>query len=160
MLPDRVGVELPVPHQGGIVALELLGGELLQRGIPQQGDDVALDHVVVGVDGGDGPAEPDHVVHPLGEPLGQGQGAGPHHLPPVPGHLMQLQRRPGLFERTERPIGLDLPAGIRIPAKFQCHVVAFSHVVVGDIALFFLSRHPLSPYAISSVSPRNRSSAA
>ena len=56
-----------------VVLLDVHGGELQQGDVPQGGEDVVVDDLLIAVDRGLRPGGPDDVFHPALQPVGQGE---------------------------------------------------------------------------------------
>ena len=103
----------------GVVVLDVLWGELQQGRGPQRGAQVVVNDLLIGVHRGPRPVGPDNGVHPVLQPVGQGQlvtGRLPLLLPV--GQKL-LQPRPG---GSQRGVGAVLAQPSALLVRPQVHV--------------------------------------
>lgn len=138
--PQGVGAQAHVLLDLDVVLLDVHGGELEQGDVPQAGEQVVVDNLLVAVDGGLRPGGPDDVVHPALQPVGQGEVVlgGAELLLPVGQKVPQAY--PGGVKGPVGLIPLDPPA-LLVLAQVHADVVDFPNVVIGNVALYCLSCH-------------------
>lgn len=129
MPPHGVGGEAVVPLDLGVVLLDVLGRQLQKGHIPQGRAQVVVDDLLIGIHRGLRPVGPHDGVHPVLQPLGQGE--------LVPGGLALLvpvgqeipQSRPGGGQGGEGTVLLDPPA-LLVTAQVHTDVVQIPGVVI------------------------------
>ena len=123
-----------------VVLLDVHGGELQQGDVPQGGEDVVVDDLLVAVDRGLRPGGPDDVFHPALQPVGQGQVVlGGAQLFLTVGEEVP-QPHSGGVEGAVGLIPLD-PLTLLVLAQVHAYVIDLADVVVGNVTLHSLSCH-------------------
>ena len=138
--PYRIGRQALVPHEHGVVLLEMLGRQLLDGDGAQRVGQVVVDDLAVAVDGGGGPVGLNDLLHPVFQPLIQGHGAGGHGLVGVLFRLKIAQAPAGLGQRGVGLVLLHSLAGF-IQAVIHADIVFLSHFVKRNISFYFFSSH-------------------
>ena len=141
MVPSNgIGGEALLPHEHGVIFLNVLGGDLLQGDVPQGGRDVVIDDLVVAVHRGLRPVGLDHLLHPVGQPLVQGNGPGYYLAAKGTLRLEFPKGFSGQGQAGEGVIGADAVSALR-QAVVHVDVVELTDTVKGDVALNAFSRH-------------------
>ena len=138
--PYRIGRQALVPHEHGVVLLEMLGRQLLDGDGAQRVGQVVVDDLAVAVDGGGGSVGLNDLLHPVFQPLIQGHGAGGHGLVGVLFRLKIAQAPAGLGQRGVGLVLLHSLAGF-IQAVIHADIVFLSHFVKRYISFYFFSSH-------------------
>ena len=142
-----VGGEAAGPLGLGVVLLDHLGCEPLQRHSPKGRVNVVVNDLLVGVHGGLRPVGPDDGVHPVLQPVGQVQLLGGGQLPlqlplPLQPRVEVPEAVPGGRQSGKRPILLDaLP--VLIPPQFHAYVVELPLIVIRDVPFHCFPCHIL-----------------
>ena len=142
-----VGGQAVGPLGLGVILLDHLGGEPLQRHSPKGRVNVVVDDLLVGVHGGLRPVGPDDGVHPVLQPVGQVQLLGGGQLPlqlplPLQPRVEVSEAVPGGRQGGKRPILLDaLP--VLIPPQFHAYVVEFPLIIIRDVPFHCFPCHIL-----------------
>ena len=127
--PHGVGGEAVIPLYLGIVLLDVLRRQLQKGHIPQGRAQVIVNDLLIGIHRGFCPIGPHDGVHPVFQPLGQGE--------LMPGGLALLipmgqeipQSRPGGGQGGKGTVLLDPPA-LLITAQVHTDVVQIPGIVV------------------------------
>ena len=140
MAAHGVGGEPLLLHQHCVIALEVLGRELLQRNVPQGGREMVADDLSIAVDGGLCAVWPDHLLHPVLQPLVQCDGTGRDPPQAVPLRRKFTQAPPGLGQGGIRPVALDPPA-VFIRAVVHADIVDLPCIVIRNVGFHFFPSH-------------------
>lgn len=144
MLARGVGRQAAVMAQVGVILLDALRRQRLQRDRTQLRNDVVDDHLAVPMHGGRGAVGPHDRVHPVGQPLGNGRVIRFSQRAEVALHLVQTQRFAGVGQLRERAGLFDL-VSVRVAPEIQINVVFLFLLVVRNIALNARAGHIVSP---------------
>ena len=144
VLARGVGGQTAVVAQIGIILLDALRGQRLQRDIPKLWNDVVHDHLAVPVDRCRGAVGPHDSVHPVVQPLGDRGVVRLSERAEVALHLVQPQRFAGIGQAGKGAGLFDL-ASARVAPEFQIDIVFLFLVVIRDVALDARAGHLCSP---------------
>lgn len=144
MLARGVGGQTAVVTQIGIILLDALRGQRLQRNIPKLWNDVIYDHLAVPVYCGRGAVGPHDSIHPVVQPLGDRGIIRLGERIEVALYLVQPQRPAGI-RQAGKGAGLFDLASARVAPEIQIDIVFLFLVVKRDVALHARAGHLCSP---------------
>lgn len=144
VLARRVGGQAAVVAQVGIILLDALQGQRLQRDIPKLWNDVVYDHLAVPVDRCRGAVGTHDGIHPVVQPLGDCGIIRLGERAEVALYLVQPQRPAGI-RQAGKGAGLFDLASVRVAPEIQIDIVFLFLVVIRDVALDARAGHLCSP---------------
>ena len=130
--------------QMGVILLDTLRGQRLQRDIPKLWNDVVHNHLAVPMDRGRGAVGAYDSVHPAVQPLGDCGVVWLGERTEVALHLVQPQRLAGVGQ-ARKGTGLFDLASARVAPEIQIDIVFLFLVVKRDVALHARAGHLCSP---------------
>ena len=144
VLARGVGGQTAVVAQIGIILLDALRGQGLQRDIPKLWNDVVHDHLAVPVDRCCGAVGTHDSIHPVVQPLGDRGVVRLGERAEIALHLVQPQRPAGVCQAGKGAGLFDL-ASARVAPEIQIDIVFLFFVVKRDVALHARAGHLCSP---------------
>ena len=141
MVPAQgVGGQIRVLLDLDIVLLDVHGRQGQEGDLPQTGENVVVNDLLIAVHRGLRPGGADDVVHPALQPFPQSQVVlgGVELLLPVDQEVPQA--RPGGVEGAVGLVALEALA-LLVPAQVHADVIDLPALVIGNIALHCLSCH-------------------